>query len=279
MIRRLGVSWPDRSLFRDSRDTLRLLAVSDVDDPALYEARNREELGRVDLILGCGDLEPDYLAFLGDAFPVPLLYVRGNHDFGAAWEAGSDRAPEAVGPGCVHGCEGLRVAGLPWPGGRAEDRGLDAIAAWRQAAKVVLAARRSGDGPLVVISHVPPRGIGDDESDHYHTGFSAYRRLAEHLRPPLWLHGHTPLAAQVPWHTRVGPTTFVNVTGAVLVELTPPIDSSATATGTITPTETAVSGPSDRPLALVSPDRGRLMRLSPLGRGPRSRARARYPSP
>ena len=221
MIRRLTVHWPGPAALPDPKETIRLLAISDVDVPSLSNARNREQLGRVDLILGCGDLEPDYLAFVADAFPVPLLYVRGNHDFGSAWEAGRDRVPEPMAAACVTAFGGLRIAGLPWPGGRPDDRGLHEFAAWRQVLRLAVAARRWRDGGAIVISHMPPRGAGDDASDHYHTGFGAYRWLADRLRPPLWLHGHTPLAAAVPWHSKVDGTVYVNVTGAVLIELTP----------------------------------------------------------
>ena len=69
MTRRLTVVWPDREPFA-ARDgaPIRLLAVSDAPDPALDHAVNREAIGRVDAIVGCGDLEPGYLGFLGDAF-------------------------------------------------------------------------------------------------------------------------------------------------------------------------------------------------------------------
>jgi predicted phosphodiesterase len=40
---------------------------------------------------GCGDLEPNYLTILADAFVVPLVAVRGNHDRGATWNATSSR--------------------------------------------------------------------------------------------------------------------------------------------------------------------------------------------
>ena len=53
----------------------------------------------------------------------------------------------------------------------------------------------------------------------YHVGFAGYRVIADRLRPPLWLHGHTNPAAQAGWRTTCGPTTVVNVTGSVLVEL------------------------------------------------------------
>ncbi len=72
MTRRLSVEWPDQRPFAKRHgEPIRLLAVSDAVDPALEHAINREALGRLDAIVGCGDLEPTYLGFLGDAFGVP----------------------------------------------------------------------------------------------------------------------------------------------------------------------------------------------------------------
>ena len=86
MTRRLSVEWPDRRPFATRGGSpIRLLAASDEPDPALDHAINREQLGHIDAIIGCGDLEPDYLGFLGDAFQAPIAYVRGNHDRGGAW--------------------------------------------------------------------------------------------------------------------------------------------------------------------------------------------------
>jgi hypothetical protein len=56
----------------------------------------------------------------------------------------------------------------------------------------------------------------------YHRGFPAYRWLLRRLRPVLWLHGHTTTASVQTLETHAGPTTLINVTGAVLIELLPP---------------------------------------------------------
>ncbi|MBA3586429.1 MAG: hypothetical protein H0W41_02185, partial [Chloroflexi bacterium] len=86
MTDRLTVRWPDPLPFvgRAGRP-LRLLAVSDEPDPSLDSAITRQRIGPVDLIVGAGDLEPDYLSFVADAFHAPLRYIRGNHDVGPAW--------------------------------------------------------------------------------------------------------------------------------------------------------------------------------------------------
>ena len=98
MTDRLRLPWPDDAVFaRRNGRPIRLLAVSDEVDPALEQAATRRALGPIDLVLGAGDLEPSYLGFLADAFGVPLLYVRGNHDVGGAWaEAEREHVPEAL---------------------------------------------------------------------------------------------------------------------------------------------------------------------------------------
>jgi len=65
-------------------------------------------------------------------------------------------------------------------------------------------------------------GDGDVSTDAYHVGFGAYRWLLYRLRPPLWLHGHTTMASVSSLVCRADRTEVVNVTGAVLIELSPP---------------------------------------------------------
>jgi hypothetical protein len=225
---RLRLPWPDADAFaaRDGRP-IRLLAVSDEVDPALEQAATRRALGSVDLVLGAGDLEPPYLAFLADAFGVPLLYVRGNHDVGAAWaDAEHGLVPEALPDGRVHDEGGLRV--LPFSGspryslhGRAsaEQQLSSATMWWKVLRSWPGAATRR---PVLVLTHAAPRGA-NDASDHAHRGFAAFRWLLDRLAPPLWLHGHATLVQRgIDARTaRHDGTLLVNVTGATLVELEP----------------------------------------------------------
>ena len=57
MTRRLTVEWPDPEVFAARGGApIRLLAVSDAPDPALEHEVNRQALGQLDGIVGCGDL-------------------------------------------------------------------------------------------------------------------------------------------------------------------------------------------------------------------------------
>lgn len=234
MVRRLGLVWPDAAPFaaREGRP-IRWLAVSDDPDPALTHATNRTELGPLDAIVGCGDLEPDYLGFLADAFHVPLAYVRGNHDRGGRWEESvRELAPRPLPTGRLTHLTELPVAALEWPGIRHEDQHRHDGTAWLDALRLAgrgeLRRLTGGSGPLVVLSHAPPRGLGDRAADPYHVGYDGYRWLLDRWRPPLWLHGHVPPASVERWRVEHDGTEIVNVTGAVLIELHPPTAVDAT---------------------------------------------------
>lgn len=216
--------WPDAALFR-GRDAqpIRLLAISDEPDASLDSPATREGLGRIDMIIGAGDLQPEYLSFVSDAFHAPLRYIRGNHDVGAAW-AHTEREllPQPMPDATLVTEAGLRIIGFSGsPRYNARGMQISAIGMW---AKVILAWLRTlRAGPVLVVSHAPPRDVNDDD-DLAHRGFQAYRWLVDRLRPPLWLHGHTALVRRGidDRSATLGATLFYNCTGATLIELLPP---------------------------------------------------------
>lgn len=224
MTDRLRIRWPDPSPFagRDDRP-IRVLAVSDEPDPSLDAPATRAGLGHVDLIVGAGDLEPRYLGFLADAFHAPLRYVRGNHDVGAAWSA-SERShlPEPMVDGAVVDESGVRLIGFSGSP-RYNERNLQVSSPGMWVRVIGAWARASRARPLIVVTHAPPRDVNDDH-DHAHRGFAAFRWFADRIDPPLWLHGHTALVRRgiddrIATH---GGTTFYNCTGSTLIELLPP---------------------------------------------------------
>jgi len=226
MTRRLRLDWPDSRPFEThGADLIRILAASDEPDPALDHASNREALGPLDLVVACGDLSPEQVAFLGDAFRAPLVYVRGNHDHGGSWRTARNVPVEAAGVD-ERTIPGIALLALGWPRLREVEQRGDRVTprrdadAWRQVAGALkLDLVRPRDRPWLVFSHVPPKGAGDTPDDPFHAGFAAYRLVLDRLAPRLWLHGHTTRASQRTPIVEHGPTTLVNVTGSVLVEL------------------------------------------------------------
>ena len=224
MTNRLSLSWPDPLPFveRGGRP-IRLLAISDEPDPSLESTASRTGLGPIDLIVGAGDLEPDYLSFVADAFHAPLRYIRGNHDEGAAW-AHTRRVllPEPMHDGVVVEEAGIRLVGFSGsPVYNEGEMQVSSLGMWLRVVSAWNRAQRRR--PVIVVTHAPPRGVNDD-SDPAHRGFTAFRWLADRLGPPLWLHGHTALVRRgIDDRTaRHDGTLFYNCTGATLIELTPP---------------------------------------------------------
>lgn len=223
MTRRLTVPWPDPRPFagRDGRP-IRILAASDEPDPTLDHDRNRDALGPIDLVVGSGDLSPDWLSFLADAVRAPLVFVRGNHDRRGPWPTPAQLPTPSAGID-TRSLPGIPILALPWPSFRKDAAPRDERDAWLQVLRHASAPLVRGSSGMLVVSHAPPRDAGDTPGDAYHVGFDAYRLVLDRVRPPLWLHGHTNPAAQVDWRTDCGRTTLVNVTGSVLVELEPPV--------------------------------------------------------
>lgn len=232
MTDRLRLRWPDPAPFagRDGRP-IRILAVSDEPDPSLDSPATRDGLGTIDLVIGAGDLEPDYLGFVTDAFRAPLRYIRGNHDVGAAWAVtGRSRLPEPMRDGAVVRESGLRLIGFSGsPRYNRRNLQVSSPGMWIKVIGAWAAACRAR--PVIMVTHAPPRDVNDDQ-DHAHRGFAAFRWFADQIAPPLWLHGHTALVRRGiddRTATRAG-TTFYNCTGSTLIELLPP-DGSAQAPG------------------------------------------------
>ncbi len=223
MTRRLRITWPDPGPFlRHGLEPIRLLAASDEADPSLDDAANRQALEPIDLVVGCGDLAPERLAFLGDTFLAPMVFVRGNHDRGGPWPTPSKVTLPSAGID-RRSVPGIPILALPWPTPDREPAVHRESAAWWQVIRLLGRGwLQPGHVPWMVISHVPPRDAGDTADDPYHRGFAAYRAVLERLSPPLWLHGHTTRASSPSWRVARGRTIVANVSGSVLVELVPP---------------------------------------------------------
>ena len=165
---------------------MKLLCVSDMVEPALYQNFEPERFGAVDLVISCGDLPPEYLSFLRGAFNVPVYYVRGNHDIRYA-----RKAPDGCvnlhgrilrhGPLRILGLEGSRwYNGGPFQYTEAQMR----LLVWRLRPRIWLKG-----GIDLVVTHAAPRYIHDAE-DRCHRGFMIYRKIIQWYQPRYFLHGH-----------------------------------------------------------------------------------------
>ena len=220
------------------RGVVCVLAVSDEVDQALHA-----DLGPVraaEVVVACGDLPFEYLGYLMNGLDVPLVFVPGNHDpdltgyrysrAGLTTRAGMPaRAPWPDGAvnadGAIVNVAGLRFAGL---GGCRRYTGGPNQYSDRQFARRAGSLRRRarwqrlrGGRPVdVLLTHAPPRGVGDG-ADPPHQGFAALHGLVAALQPALLLHGHVLRCDAVTPGRPLGRTTVRNVTGWHLLDIRP----------------------------------------------------------
>ncbi|MBQ6292763.1 MAG: metallophosphoesterase family protein [Lachnospiraceae bacterium] len=196
---------------------MKILAVSDEECPALWDYYVPGRLADYDLILSCGDLKASYLTFLVTMSHARLLYVHGNHD--GSYEKFPPEGCENI-DGHLVIYNGLRILGLggsmlyhPGPHQYTEREMARRIARLRRA------LRRAG-GVDIVVTHAPPRGLGDLE-DPAHRGFEAFRELIERWHPQILVHGHTHLRynSSVPRETAYEGTRIVNATERTELEI------------------------------------------------------------
>ncbi len=206
-------------------DSLRVLAISDVEERSLYDFFCPEDWrDRVDLVVSCGDLNHAYLEFLVSVLNVPLLYVAGNHDTGYR-----KHPPEGCDDidGRVVVVKGVRIAGLAgclrYNAGPEEYQYTERQTDWR-VRRLDWKMHRSR-GVDIMVSHAAP--LFDDATrdapDPAHRGSLAYRRLLLHQRPALWLHGHNHLLSNwIPRVTTIDGVTVANAYGRYEVDVVKP---------------------------------------------------------
>jgi Icc-related predicted phosphoesterase len=194
---------------------LRLLAVSDEVEPQLVDERTVAAQGRIDLVVGCGDLPADYLDVLSTVYQAPLLFVRGNHDLPG--RQGEYPAAAEI-DGRVVREQGLVIAGLE--GSIRYSEGAHQYSERQMMAKVLAVRVRLGARRLdVLITHGPPAGVNEG-SDAPHRGLKAVRRAVEWMRPRYLLHGHVhPYGREIPREAMLGETRVINVVGHRLLEI------------------------------------------------------------
>jgi hypothetical protein len=214
---------------------VRILAVSDEVAEDFWTA----DVSRTqpDLVISCGDVPFDLLAWINDATGAPLVFVPGNHDpdlsgyrstrRGLVLRAGIPVTPPWP-PGAINvdgrvvDVAGLRVAGLG--GSRRYEPGPNQYTERQQSrrARRLIARVRRLRPPCpvdIVIAHAPIAGVGDTGADDpVHQGFQAFQRLVSILEPRLFLHGHINGAASRT-ERHMGPTRVVNVFDHQLLEL------------------------------------------------------------
>lgn len=220
---------------------MRLLCVSDMIDPLVYNQNAHEMFKDVDAILCAGDLPMDYVDFIVSTFNRPTYFVFGNHNLeewkyyhkekgfaaGSMYEA-ARRAASNKGHGAVYAgfkvlrCRSLAVhdeaTGKDRPllmagtsGSLRYNNGLAQYSEWEMALKLLLMwpallwnKIRYGTYLDIFLTHATPRHIHDAE-DPCHRGFGCFNKFIARFHPAYLVHGHIHLYdIRMPRTTTVG---------------------------------------------------------------------------
>jgi len=196
---------------------MKILSVSDYVVSTLYDNFDAERFPKIDLILSCGDLPPEYLSYLLTSFNVPVYYVRGNHDI---------RYDSKLPDGCIdlnarlirfRGINILGLEGSHWYSGGPHQYTENEMKKTIRSLRPKIWWRGGVD---LVITHAPPRHIHDAE-DLCHRGFRSFRWLIDHYRPMYFIHGHIHVNFNDPTErvTIINKTNVVNTYGYQIFDI------------------------------------------------------------
>jgi uncharacterized protein len=198
---------------------VKILAVSDEVVERLYSLCGSGHFAGVDLILGCGDLPYPYLENLLTMLNLPLFYVPGNHDPNynpdnslARVEGGSNLDLKVI------RFKTFLIGGFGGsvryrPDGTNQHSQTDAyFRAFRMLPRLLLNRSRYRRSLDILITHSPPYGIHDDDTQA-HQGLKAINWLLRVAKPRYHFHGHTHFQRGnlSPSETTHGLTKIVNV--------------------------------------------------------------------
>lgn len=161
----------------------------------------------VDVIVTLGDLELAQIRSL-ELVSLPKLGVYGNHCSG-------HYMPE-LGIQNMH-MKTVTINGITFGGyeGCVRYKQSSAPMSTQEEASTLLATLPHVD---VMLTHCPPFGVNDDQSDDSHTGFIGLRDYVEREHPQYLFHGHTypTPGSEV---DRLGSTKIVYVFGEKIIEI------------------------------------------------------------
>lgn len=195
---------------------MNILAVSDIIEPFFYNDSLSDEYNNIDLILSCGDLEPEYLTLLRSRLNAPLYFVKGNHDIryeGKPPEGCTDADCRIINE---NGVRILGIEGSRWYNGNPNQ--YTEVQMKKRIRKLWFELWRK-KGVDIIFTHAPPRFIHDAE-DLCHRGFHVFNRLIRKYQPRYFIHGHihTHFVHPSERKTQIDQTCVLNTFGHYLFE-------------------------------------------------------------
>lgn len=194
---------------------MKILLVSDREEPYIWDYFDRERFKDVELVLSCGDLKAEYLSFLVTMINAPLFYVPGNHN-----KSYLKNPPEGCesADGTLLTYKGIRILGL----GGCMSYSFQAFQYTEEEMEKRIKKLRKvvekNKGFDILLTHAPALGLGDGD-DRAHRGFASFVNLLDQYSPKYFFHGHQHLNYKVQERIRrYGSTTIVNAFGYHIID-------------------------------------------------------------
>ena len=214
-------------VLRHNMHIVKILVLSDEVVERLYSLCESGHFSEIELILGCGDLPYPYLENLLTFLNLPLFYIPGNHDpiynpdnAVAHAEGGSnlDLKVTRYKKFLIGGFGGsIRYR----PDGTNQYTQIEAyFRAFRLLPRLILNRINYGRALDILITHSPPYGIHDDETQS-HQGLKAINWIHRLAKPRYHFHGHTHFQRGnlSPYETTQNLTKIVNVFPYKIIEV------------------------------------------------------------
>lgn len=206
---------------------MKILVLSDEVVERLYSLCTSGHFSEIRLILGCGDLPYSYLENLVTLLNLPLFYVPGNHD--PTYNPHNPLTRAEGGSNLdlrLTNHQNLLIGGIGGsiryrPDGTNQYTQNEAyLRALRLLPHLLLNRINYGRFLDILITHSPPHGIHDDETQS-HQGLKAINWILRLAKPRYHFHGHTHFQRGnlSPSETTQGPTKIINVFPYKIIEV------------------------------------------------------------
>ncbi len=197
---------------------MKILCISDATDTLIYSSVAPELYRDVDCVISAGDLPLRYYDYIQTMLKKDVWYVYGNHnleEFGRMMKGtsrdGFMRGVDVHEPHTLPAFGGCFVDGkcvydknhdliIMGLGGsmlynNGDSQYTERQMQWRinrLVPRLMYNKKRYGRALDILITHAPPRGMGDGE-DLCHKGFDCFLQFMEKYKPRYLLHGHVHL--------------------------------------------------------------------------------------
>lgn len=168
---------------------MKILAVSDIESPYIWDNFQPDRFKDIDLIISCGDLKSEYLSFLVTVIKAPLIYVPGNHN--TSYMSNPPEGCDSI-DGQLIKYNNIRIAGFGGCKGFESEKYQYTDDEMRKRVRKLAPQIMWNKGIDVLVTHAAAYGIGDDK-DLCHEGFKSFNELLDKYSPKYFIHGHVHL--------------------------------------------------------------------------------------